>query len=110
MATMYGGDDGTGKKKRKPIKIDGCWNGGQGKSCDKRIPNIAKKNKTAQPDEAPVRNTPAGTHMNVRDLGNSPGDVKPSVNGNTYTNDQRTAAMGAEKATTKARKKLKIYR
>jgi len=80
-------------------KIDGC------SDLSKTKISPFKPTKKQTKTERPKPVVDGGLNQNVRDLGNSPGDVKPSLNINTdtYTTDQINEAKASEKAATKAR-------
>lgn len=69
------------------------------------IPSMKKQHKTEQPK--PV--IPSGAlNSNVRELGNAPGQVQPSIirNSGSYTTAQKAQSIESEKVASKARAAL----
>lgn len=86
--------------------VDDCPSFGGTKS-SKSMSFTAKKGKKGGPD--PIEMEEKGSHMNVRDLGNDSGQVKPALinNKESYTEAQFQRAVASENAFSKlkARKK-----
>lgn len=87
--------------------VDSCP--GSGPAKDYSSPSFkarsGKKSKPVEPEDVEIK----GSHMNVRDLGNEPGQVKPQAKNNKseYTEQQMATSKASEGMFAKLRARKK---
>lgn len=98
-----------GKKQKLSCRsVDSCP--GAGPSKDYSSPSFSARGKRKKPDPIKPEDVEVkGLHMNVRDLGNEPGQVMPSLKDNksSYSKQQMATATASESKFSKLRARKK---
>ena len=96
------------KQKLRCRSVDSCP--GAGPSKDYSSPSFSARGKRKKPNEPRIEDVEVkGSHMNVRDLGNEPGQVKPQLKDNksSYSEQQMATAKSSESKFSKLRARKK---
>lgn len=83
-----------------------CWNGKQGKiNQGKPMFSFKRKKKTTDQTIPATPNKSAGLNMNMRNIGDNPGDVRPRASNNKTSLSASQTAQGAADQTEATKKR-----